>query len=145
MSAKTKIVVLHMKKLIFTGIMIGIGILILLLIFVVYIPNSGIASETMSESLYTAGVYTSSVQLGDEALDVQVTVDKDHINSISLINVSESVQTMYPLVQPAIDDLAKQIIEKQSTEGLTYSQNSHYTSMVLIGAIDEALEKAGSN
>lgn len=144
MSAKTKIVVLHMRNLIFTGVVIGVGILLLLLLFVIYIPNSGIAAETMSDSLYKAGIYTSSVQLGDEAMDVQVMVDENHINSISLVNASETVQTMYPLIKPALADLEKQIIDKQSTEDLSYSENSHYTSMVLVTAINKALEKAGT-
>ena len=144
MSTKTKIVVRHMKNLIITGILIGICILLLLLLCVIYLPHNKLSTEAMSDSLYTPGIYTSAVQLGDEAMDIQVTVDKDHINSISLVNTSETIQTMYPLVKPALADLEKQILEKPCTQNLTYSENNRYTSMILINAVNDALKKAGS-
>ena len=145
MSTKTKIVVLHMKNLIITGILIGICILLLLLLCVIYLPHNKLSTEAMSDSLYTPGIYTSEVQLGDEAMDIQVTVDKDHINSISLVNTSETIQTMYPLVKPALADLAKQILEKQSTQNLTNSENNSYTSIILINAVNDALKRPVPN
>lgn len=69
-------------------------------------------------------------------------VDQDHINSISLENVDETVQTMYPLVEPSLDEIAAQVIANQSTEGVTYSENNQYTSIVLLGAIEKAIEEA---
>ena len=49
---------------------------------------------------------------------------------------------MYPLVKPAMEDLQNQILEKQSTSDIDYSENSQYTSKVLLNAIDDALSKA---
>ncbi len=49
---------------------------------------------------------------------------------------------MYPLMQPVMDDLAEQILNTQSTENLSYSLETRYTSQSLISAIDRALEKA---
>ena len=49
---------------------------------------------------------------------------------------------MYPLVEPAMDEIVSQVIEKQSTENITYSENNQYTSMILISAIDNTLKKA---
>ena len=77
-----------------------------------------------------------------ERFDVEVTVDSDHINSIRLVNLSDSVTTMYPLVQPALEELAQQICEKQSTEDITYSEESRYTSQVLLDAVNSALKTA---
>ena len=45
-------------------------------------------------------------------------------------------------MQPALDNLKEQIYENQSTDNLSYSDDNQYTSMVLIHAIDDALEKA---
>ena len=95
-------------------------------------------------TMYTPGVYTSSVQLGDAALDIQVAVDENHINSISMVNLDETMETMYPLVRPALDELSEQITANQSLDDITYSQNNQYTSIVLLSAIEEALEKAAS-
>ena len=49
---------------------------------------------------------------------------------------------MYPLIQPAIEDIAEQVYEKQSLENIEYSQDNPYTSQIIINAIDDALKKA---
>ena len=73
---------------------------------------------------------------------MEVTVDESHINSIRFSNIDETVATMYPLIQPAIEDIADQVYEKQSLEGIEYSQDNPYTSQIILGAITDALEKA---
>ncbi len=40
--------------------------------------------------------------LGSESLDVEVIVDKDSITSIRLVEVSDTVAIMYPLLQPPV-------------------------------------------
>jgi uncharacterized protein with FMN-binding domain len=69
-------------------------------------------------------------------------VDSSHINSISLVNLDEATAAMYPLMQPALDNLSQQIYEKQSLENISYGDDSQYTSMVLLQAIQAALDKA---
>ena len=61
MSSKTKIVVLHLKELIYTAIFAVLGILLILLLIFMFLPDKKekSAAETMQ---YTAGVYTSSIQ-----------------------------------------------------------------------------------
>ena len=142
MSAKTKIVVLHMKKLILTGILVGLVILTALLLFLILSPTTNPTPKSVPTSTYIPGKYTSTIQLNDTTFDVQVTVDSDNINDVSLVNISDTVETMYPLVEPAMADLASQIIEKQSTTDISYSANNQYTSIVLMEAIDSALDKA---
>ena len=66
MSAKTKIVVLHMKEMIYTLIFAGLGILLILLLICMFLPKQKEkAVETMT---YVAGVYTSTVQLNDSTM-----------------------------------------------------------------------------
>lgn len=141
MSSKTKIVVLHLKELIYTAIFAVLGILLILLLIFMFLPDKKekSAAETMQ---YTAGVYTSPIQLNDNAIDVEVAVDSSHINSISLVNLDEATAAMYPLMQPALDNLSQQIYEKQSLENISYGDDSQYTSMVLLQAIQAALDKA---
>ena len=49
---------------------------------------------------------------------------------------------MYPLMEPALDALSSQIYAAQSTENITYEEENKYTSLMLLDAIDKALEKA---
>ena len=89
MSAKTKIVVLHMKELIYTLIFAGLGILLIFLLLFMFLPGKedGESVETMR---YVAGVYTSSIQFGEHAVDMQVIVDENRIQSVSMVNLSRS-------------------------------------------------------
>lgn len=141
MSAKTQIVVLHMKELIYTLVFAGLSILLILLFLYMFLPDSS-ENENTESATYTAGVYTSSILFQNSAIDVQVVVDANRISSISLVNLDESVATMYPLVEPALEELTEQILKKQSTEDISYSTNNQYTSFMLLEAINSALEKA---
>ena len=49
---------------------------------------------------------------------------------------------MFPLLQPAIEDIAEQVYETQSLEDITLSDETPYTSQVILDAIREAVNKA---
>ena len=142
MSAKTKIVVHHMKEMIYTLIFAGLGILLILLLIFMFLPKQ--KDKTTETMKYVAGVYTSTIQFNDSTIDVQVIVDEQEINSVSLVNLDETVTTMYPLMEPAVKNLADQIISKQSTENISYSEDNQYTSLVILNAVNDALQKAGA-
>ena len=139
MSSKTKIIVLRMKEIIYTGLFLGLAVLLIALCLIMFRPKKD--EETQAAS-YIPGVYTASLNLGSQDVNVQVAVDSNAITSISLVPLNEAVTTMYPLMEPALEELSDQIISTQSLENLTYSSQSHYTSTALLGAIERALEKA---
>ena len=141
MSSKTKIVVLHTKEVIYTGIFVVLAVVLAVLLFLMFGKNKN-ADPASADAIYHAGVYTSPITLNDNTFDVEVKVDENHINSISLVNLSETTTAMYPLVEPALDARSDQIYTSQSTENITYSEENKYTSMLLLEAIDNALEKA---
>ena len=141
MSAKTKIVVLHMKELIYTAIFAGLAILLIMLLLFMFLPKKE-KNQSVETMKYVAGVYTSSILFNDSTLDVQVIVDENHINSISLVNLNETVTTMYPLVEPALEDMTSQILKTQSLENISYHSDNQYTSVMLLNAVENALEKA---
>lgn len=147
MSSKTKIVVLRAKELIYTGIFVILGILFLVLIIMLFFPkdkkkNTEQSTPNSTELSYIPGVYTSSLVLSDHHIDMEVIVDDSYISSIRLVNLDEAITTMYPLIQPAFDSLQTQIIETQSWDGITYSDDSRYTTQVLLGAFEAAINKA---
>ena len=141
MSAKTKIVVLHMKELIYTAIFVGLGILLVVLLLFMFLPKKE-KDKYVETMKYVAGVYTSSILFHDSTLDVQVIVDENRINSISLVNLNETVTTMYPLVEPALEEVSDQIIKTQSVENISYQADNQYTTVMLLNAVENALEKA---
>ena len=148
MSSKTKIVVLHVKELIYTGIFVVLGILFLVLLIVMFLPYKKENQETMAPGVteetvkYVPGVYTTSLILNGNVVEIEVTVDEYNINSVRLKNLDDAVTTMYPLLEPAFDNLATQIVENQSLSNLTFPEENQYTSMVLEEAIYNTFEKA---
>lgn len=141
MSAKTRIVVLHMKELIYTIIFAGLGILLIILLICMFLPDKE-KKESVETMQYTPGVYTSSIVFGEQSFDVQVTVDESEIQSVSLLNLDETITTMYPLVETTMESLSEQICESQSVEDLSYTADNQYTATVLLNAVEDALEKA---
>lgn len=139
MSGKTKIVVLHTKEIIYTALFAVLGIVLIILLISMFWPKE---AEQGTKNAYVPGVYHSSIQLGENTVDIQVVVDANRINSINILNTSESVTTMYPLMEPALETLAVQIYETQSLDNITYSEENRYTSMLLLNTIEQALEKA---
>lgn len=131
-----------MKEMIYTLIFAGLGILLILLLIFMFLPKQ--KDKTTETMKYVAGVYTSTIQFNDSTIDVQVIVDEQEINSVSLVNLDETVTTMYPLMEPAVKNLADQIISKQSTENISYSEDNQYTSLVILNAVNDALQKAGA-
>jgi uncharacterized protein with FMN-binding domain len=129
-----------MKELVYTAIFAALGIFLLLLLIFMFLPDK--EEDAAETKQYVSGVYSSSVQFNDSTIDVEVVIDNNRINAISLVNLDETVAAMYPLMQPALDSISQQIYETQSTENITYSQDNQYTSMLLLDAIENALEKA---
>ena len=139
MNKKAKIVVLHMKELIYTGLFFILGILFVVIIVLMFSDKD---SQTVSSSLYTPGQYTTTLTFNGSVVDVKVTVDENSITSIHLDNLEESVSVMYPLMEPALEELSSQIIETQSLDNISYSEDRQYTSMLLLDAIASSLEQA---
>ena len=144
MSSKTRIIVLRMKEIIYTAIFIGLAILLVMLFLFMFRPKKDSVSTAAepAESRYIPGLYSASIVLGSQNVNVEVAVDRDRIHAITMVPLSDSVTTMYPLMQPALDSLAGQIVETQSLEGIEYPAGSQYTSMALMNAIRTAVEKA---
>ena len=143
MSAKTKIFVLRMKEIIYTGIFLGLALLLIVLFLVMLCRGrAGDQEESSTAASYVPGIYTSSLSLGREQVNVEVTVTADQIRSVALRPLSDSVAAMYPLMEPAMQNLADQIVAGQSLSHLNCQPEQKYTSQVLLKAVELALEKA---
>lgn len=144
MSGKTKIVVLKLKELICAGIFAALAILAVILLVIT--SGSGNDSDTNeptdTSALYVPGTYTTAMVLNGSNVELAVTVDETAILSIELQNMDETVSVMYPLMEPALEDIASQIIEHQSIDAVEYSSDNLYTSTVLLNAITSSLNQA---
>ena len=169
MSANTKIVVLRRKELLYTGIFAALGVLFIILLLMLLLPGKdtdasyGIpdspddtAATEMPDNVadvstgavadtgntYIPGIYTTELILGSETVNVEVIVSDHAITSVSLADASETLTTMYPLLETTMESLNDQLCEMQDPEQVTYSAETRYTSLVLLEAVKASLEKA---
>lgn len=144
MNSKTKIVVLHLKELIYTGIFAALGILFVILLIIMFLPknkNDTPPSESMENS-YIPGVYTSALPLSGYSVDMEVVVNESGISSVRLVNLDEAVTTMYPLMEPTLASVSTQLTGGQPLSSVTYQDENKYTTLILLETIQTCLDKA---
>lgn len=138
----TKIIVLKLKEIIKTALIVIAGIILILLLIKFFLPKD---KDNAGESArYTPGTYTAEIYLSKGSADVEVTVSEDKITKVALKNIDESQEVFYPLLKPTMEIIASEILETQSLTVDIPSENT-VTGQVLVGAIEEALEKAKQN
>ncbi len=165
MNSKTKIVVLHLKELIYTGIFAALGILFVILLIIMFLPkskNGTPPSEGMENSVpesstedfslnetpdaaeasYIPGVYTSALPLSGYSVDMEVVVNESGISSVRLVNLDEAVTTMYPLMEPTLASVSTQLTGGQPLSSVTYQDENKYTTLILLETIQTCLDKA---
>ena len=140
---KTKIVVLKKKKLIYGAMLLILAILLLSLVILFSSDTNNDAPATQETSvIYRAGVYTSVMELNDTLLGLEVVLDKNHINSVRLVNLDEATQTMYPLIEPALTDISNQLSAGTALSDIVLSESSRYTQILLLNSIRDTIAKA---
>lgn len=151
--SKPKFVVFKLKELLLTASLVLLGIVVLLLVIALVsidkettpklnLPSAGQDSTATSAPLYYPGVYTTTIQMNDTTIHLELVCDANHINSVRLINLDEAVETMYPLLTPALEDLEMQLSLDVPVEELKFTEGSTYTQTLLVEAIEKTLAKA---
>lgn len=140
--SKTKIVIFQLKEIIYTAIFVGLGILLILLLIFMFWQKKESTPDTATAQLYKAGVYTSTIVLNDTSLNIEVVVDTNHINSLRIVNIDESITTMYPLLEPALEDIETQLYKNVDINDITLSEDSKFTQTLLLDTIKTILDKA---
>ena len=122
--------VFHLRELIYTLVFILLGIILIISLVIMFYNRGNKQEKEENTGVYEPGVYTSCV-----------TLNGNPINSITVDNVSNTITTMYPLVEPAFNDIANQIVTNQSLENIKFDDNSKYTYTILYNAILDTIEK----
>lgn len=157
MSGKTKILVLHMKEVIYTGIFIFLGLIFLVLLAIMFLPkrtavdSSSMTTEATMETPaeqsqisgnYAPGIYSATLEVSGNNLEMQVIIEQTGITDVSFTHLDEAVETMYPLFAPVLENIAEQLKSGVALEDITYEDSQKYTATVLLQTIAEVLEKA---
>lgn len=150
MSSNTKILILKAKELIYTSILLLLGILLLCLLLSMFMPEKkendasvppSTAPEAVTTSDFTPGIYHSTLQLGDNMLDIQVTVDEYQVCQAEITNLNDTVTAMYPLISPTLEEINLQLKSAKHLQDIQCPRDSQYTTVILTQAIRNALDQ----
>lgn len=130
---KNQVVVLKMRDIIKKAVFLVIGIAII--VFVISLFTGG------EDSAYHSGTYTSEIILHGKPVEVNVEIDDNIIQNITLSDLSETQAVFYPTFNSCFDDISSAVIESQSTD-IELSKDYEMTGQILLDAIDCALEQS---
>ena len=143
--SRTKIVILQMKEIIYTAIFAGLGILLLVILFFMFWPDGkgekAEHTENETPAIYDAGVYNSEIAIGDSMINLQVTLDKDHVKSVEMTNLDDTVSAMYPLMQPSVESISNQLAAGVSIDEVVLSDDGQYTEKMILSEVDKVLDE----
>ena len=151
--SKTKIVVLRMQEVVYTAVFVGLGILLLIVLFFMFgrqnspkseSTQSNISNESSTyknDAVYRAGIYESQFVIGENTINLEVALDEEQVKSVKVKNLDESVETMYPLMKSAVKDVSKQLSSGVSIDEVVLSKNSMYTEKLVLDAVKTVLDE----
>ena len=93
---------------------------------------------------YQAGIYTKDITLGESTASLEVALDTDHIKSVKIVPLDESITTMYPLMEPAVKSVSNQLAAGVAPEEVELTKESKYTQQIIVDAVEEILEEQGA-
>lgn len=140
--SNTKIVVIKLKQVIYGVIFAVLGIVLILLLVTLLKSGKDESSNTPDVAKYVPGKYSSVISLNDTNLNIEIVVDKDHINSVQIVNIDDSITTMFPLIEPTINSIAEQLYNDVDIASIEIKEDSKFTQTLLLDAIEQTLEKA---
>lgn len=132
---KTKFMVIKLRELIKTVLFAVIGAIIIIMLIIILVPKS-------ADAKYKSGTYTTNINMGDETASVCLTFSETKITDATFIPTTDTLTVFYPLAQTTADDICTQIVDAQSTEGVTPAPDYAVTGELIIAAADSCIERA---
>jgi len=134
----SRFIVLRMSHITRTAVIALAALIAVIALVIVVLPKNRTRG-----AFYIPGTYASHIILHSKPVSVSVTVDEFAITAIEMSPMEESIEVFYPLFKPTMEELAREIIKKQTTNVQT-TVDTMYTSRILLDAVNSALAKASS-
>ena len=138
---QARIFVLKLREIIYAAVFIALGILFIILLVSIFTKDKATPTAVAQ---YKSGIYTSSFLLDQQPVNIEVTVDSNHINSVKIKDLNETTELFYPLLTPVMSHIESQLINDTELSSIQIGPGQTYTSYILLSAIEKALEKASS-
>lgn len=145
---KSRILVLQLKQLALIS-----AAIILVIIFIIAGINAlkpkNNTKQTLGEisdgeASYTPGVYSTQFSLGNELLNMEVTLDENHINNVQITNLNGTITSTYPLLESTLSSISTQLRSGTPIDDVIISNDSTYTGKLLLNTIKSVTSQASN-
>ena len=143
--SRTRIVILQMREIIYTAVFVGLGILLLIILFFMFWPDGKDENKEQADNgktaVYEAGVYSKQMTVGDSVINLQVVLDEEQVKSVEMINLDDTVSAMYPLMKPSVESISNQLASGVSLDEVVLSDEGQYTEKMILNEVDSVLDE----
>ena len=143
--SRTRIVILQMREIIYTAVFVGLGILLLIILFFMFWPDGKDENKEQADSgktaVYEAGVYSKQMTVGDSVINLQIVLDEEQVKSVEMINLDDTVSAMYPLMKPSVESISNQLASGVSLDEVVLSDEGQYTEKMILNEVDSVLDE----
>ena len=133
----TKFVVVKAKELIKTAIFAVLGVIIIVGLITFFLQMG----DDENTGMYRDGTYYGELETGGEITEIAVVIEDGEIADVSVEETTEAVTVFYPLLETAVEEVGRAVVESQSLTVEVAQENAHSAQLVL-DAVAECLEKA---
>lgn len=143
--SRTRIVILQMREIIYTAVFVGLGILLLIILFFMFWPDGKDENKEQADNgktaVYEAGVYSKQMTVGDSVINLQIVLDEEQVKSVEMINLDDTVSAMYPLMKPSVESISNQLASGVSLDEVVLSDEGQYTEKMILNEVDSVLDE----
>ena len=143
--SRTRIVILQMREIIYTAVFVGLGILLLIILFFMFWPDGKDENKEQADNgktaVYEAGVYSKQMTVGDSVINLQVVLDEEQVKSVEMINLDDTVSAMYPIMKPSVESISNQLASGVSLDEVVLSDEGQYTEKMILNEVDSVLDE----
>jgi hypothetical protein len=134
-----------MREIIYTAVFVGLGILLLIILFFMFWPDGKDENKEQADNgktaVYEAGVYSKQMTVGDSVINLQVVLDEEQVKSVEMINLDDTVSAMYPLMKPSVESISNQLASGVSLDEVVLSDEGQYTEKMILNEVDSVLDE----
>ena len=133
-----RIYVVQIREIIKMLLFALVGLAIILLLIYFFTPKE---KEADVAERYMPGTYSASINVKEGPITVDVIVTDREIVSVTLRNLTEAHETLYPLLKPAMAQISEDVIKAQGTD-VAIPDEFSVTGATLLSAVKQALTQA---
>ena len=133
-----RIYVVQLREILKMLLFALVGLAIILLLFYFFAPKEKDREVT---ELYVPGTYSAAIMVKEGPITVDVMVTDREIVSVTFRNLTDALETLYPVLKTAMAQISEDVVKAQGTDVVIPDEYS-VAGSYLLTAVKQALTQA---